>query len=136
MDEWLNRIVIIVGVLEATGLFGGWIWYRKENKKMKIAEAEKAQAEADLSKNDLVQAGANEWKAIAEHREEKLVLAYEEVKKEREENKSLRDTIDQWRDKYNELENKYHQMQLERIKDGLTHCEVKNCQDRCPKTGY
>lgn len=136
MDEWLSRIVVIVGILEATGLLGGWIWYRKETKKMKIAEVEKAQAEADLSKNDLVKAGANEWKAIAEHREEKLVLSYADLKKEREENNKLRDTIDQWRDKCNELENKLHQKDLDIIKSALTHCEVKNCQSRCPKTGY
>lgn len=123
MTEWLTNISNLLSVLSAAGLLGGGVWmYRRENRRIKQAEA--AKAEADL--NTLA---AHEWKEIAEIREVKLQKKEEQIT-------GLFDTVGQWRDKYNELESKLHRLEVERIKEQIRICNKPKCADREPQSGF
>ncbi len=123
MTEWLTNISNLLSMLSAAGLLGGGVWmYRRENRRIKQAEA--ARAEADL--NILA---VHEWKEIAEHREEKL-------KKREEQITGMFEQIGKWRDRCNELENKLHHAEVERIKEQIRICNKPKCADREPQSGY
>lgn len=123
MTEWLTHISNLLSVLSAAGLLGGGVWmYRRENRRIKQAEA--ARAEADL--NTLA---AHEWREIAENREVKINKKDEKIEELYKENR-------EWRDKYNELESKLHRLEVERIKEQIRICNKPKCADREPQSGY
>ncbi|WP_294599572.1 hypothetical protein [uncultured Rikenella sp.] len=123
MTEWLTNISNLLSVLSAAGLLGGGVWmYRRENRRIKQAEA--ARAEADL--NTLA---AHEWREIAENREVKINNKDEKIEELYKENR-------EWRDKYNELESKLHRLEVERIKEQIRICNKPKCADREPQSGY
>ena len=123
MTEWLTNISNLLSVLSAAGLLGGGVWmYRRENRRIKQAEA--ARAEADL--NTLA---AHEWREIAENREVKINKKDEKIEELYKENR-------EWRDKYNELESKLHRLEVERIKEQIRICNKPKCADREPQSGF
>ena len=123
MTEWLTNISNLLSVLSAAGLLGGGVWmYRRENRRIKQAEA--ARAEADL--NTLA---AHEWREIAENREVKSNKKDEKIEELYKENR-------EWRDKYNELESQLHRLEVERIKEQIRICNKPNCADREPQSGF
>lgn len=123
MTEWLTNISNLLSVLSAAGLLGGGVrMYRRENRRIKQAEA--AKAEVDL--NTLA---AHEWKEIAENREVKINKKDEKIEELYKENR-------EWRDKYNELESKLHRLEVERIKEQIRICNKPKCADREPQSGY
>ncbi|WP_294591439.1 hypothetical protein [uncultured Rikenella sp.] len=123
MTEWLTHISNLLSVLSAAGLLGGGVWmYRRENRRIKQAEA--ARAEADL--NTLA---AHEWREIAENREVKINKKDEKIEELYKENR-------EWRDKYNELESKLHRLEVERIKEQIRICNKPKCADREPQSGF
>ncbi len=123
MTEWLTHISNLLSVLSAAGLLGGGVWmYRRENRRIKQAEA--ARAEADL--NTLA---AHEWREIAENREVKINKKDEKIEELYKENR-------EWRDKYNELESQLHRLEVERIKEQIRICNKPKCADREPQSGY
>lgn len=123
MTEWLTNISNLLSVLSAAGLLGGGVWmYRRENRRIKQAEA--AKAEADL--NTLA---AHEWREIAENREVKINKKDEKIEELYKENR-------EWRDKYNELESKLHRLEVERIKEQIRICNKPKCTDREPQSGF
>ncbi len=123
MTEWLTNISNLLSVLSAAGLLGGGVWmYRRENRRIKQAEA--ARAEADL--NTLA---AHEWREIAENREVKINKKDEKIEELYKENR-------EWRDKYNELESQLHRLEVERIKEQIRICNKPKCADREPQSGY
>lgn len=123
MTEWLTNISNLLNVLSAAGLLGGGVWmYRRENRRIKQAEA--AKAEADL--NTLA---AHEWREIAENREVKINKKDEKIEELYKENR-------EWRDKYNELESKLHRLEVERIKEQIRICNKPKCADREPQSGF
>lgn len=126
MGEWVAAIGGAIGII--TPIVTAFL-FRKENKKIKGAEADKAQAEASKAEADLTTMAAREWKDIAENREEKL-------KKKEEIITQLYKTISEWRDNYNAVNDELHALKVELIKDKITHCEVERCPDRKPKTGF
>ena len=53
MTEWLTHISNLLSVLSAAGLLGGGVWmYRRENRRIKQAEAAKRNAEAAAAAED------------------------------------------------------------------------------------
>lgn len=123
MTEWLTHISNLLSVLSAAGLLGGGVWmYRRENRRIKQAEA--ARAEADL--NTLA---AHEWREIAENREVKNNKKDEKIEELYKENR-------EWRDKYNELKSQLHRLEVERIKEQIRICNKPKCADREPQSGY
>ncbi|WP_294600450.1 hypothetical protein [uncultured Rikenella sp.] len=123
MTEWLTNISNLLSVLSTAGLLGGGVWmYRRENRRIKQAEA--ARAEADL--NTLA---AHEWREIAENREVKINKKDEKIEELYKENR-------EWRDKYNELESKLHRLEVERIKEQIRICNKPKCADREPQSGF
>ncbi len=123
MTEWLTNISNLLSVLSAAGLLGGGVWmYRRENRRIKQAEA--ARAEADL--NTLA---AHEWREIAENREVKINKKDEKIEELYKENR-------EWRDKYNELESQLHRLEVERIKEQIRICNKPKCADREPQSGF
>lgn len=123
MTEWLTHISNLLSVLSAAGLLGGGVWmYRRENRRIKQAEA--ARAEADL--NTLA---AHEWREIAENREVKINKKDEKIEELYKENR-------EWRDKYNELESQLHRLEVERIKEQIRICNKPKCADREPQSGF
>ena len=123
MTEWLTNISNLLSVLSAAGLLGGGVWmYRRENRRIKQAEA--ARADADL--NTLA---AHEWREIAENREVKINKKDEKIEELYKENR-------EWRDKYNELESQLHRLEVERIKEQIRICNKPKCADREPQSGF
>ncbi len=130
MNEWLANLSNLVGVLSAAGLLGGGVWlYRRENKRIKRAEASKAEA-------DLNTMAAHEWKEIAENREAKNKDLNDQIKSKDVKIESLYEVKGELQKKCNELENKLHQMEVERIREQIRICNRPKCADREPQTGF
>ena len=128
--EWITALTNIISLLSAGGLVGGGVWlYRRENKRIKQAEAEKAEA-------DLTTLAAHEWKEIAENRERKNKDLNDQLKLKDNKIEELYGLNGGWRDKYNELENKLHQLEVERIREQVRVCNRPKCAERDPPTGF
>lgn len=123
MTEWLTNISNLLSVLSAAGLLGGGVWmYRRENRRIKQAEA--AKAEADL--NTLA---AHEWKEIAEIREVKLQKKEEQIT-------GLFDQIGKWRDRCDDKDTRIHELELKLMSYEMRLCNRRSCAEREPQTGY
>lgn len=123
MTEWLTNISNLLSVLSAAGLLGGGVWmYRRENRRIKQAEA--ARAEADL--NTLA---AHEWKEIADHREQKLIKRDEQIT-------ALYDQLGRWRDRCAEKDTRIHELELKLMSYEIRLCNRRGCPDREPQSGY
>lgn len=123
MNEWLANLSNLVGVLSAAGLLGGGVWlYRRENKRIKRAEASKAEA-------DLHSMAAHEWKDLAEAREVKLQKKEEQIT-------GLFDQIGKWRDKCDEKDTRIHELELKLMSYEMRLCNRRGCADREPQTGF
>lgn len=130
MTEWLTNISNLLSVLSAAGLLGGGVWmYRRENRRIKQAEA--AKAEADL--NTLA---AHEWQGIAENREDKLRDAYTQIKEKDAQITTLFDQIGQWRDRCDEKDTRIHELNLKLMSYEIRLCNRRGCADREPQSGY
>ena len=123
MTEWLTNISNLLSVLSAAGLLGGGVWmYRRENRRIKQAEA--ARAEADL--NTLA---AHEWKEIADHREQKLAKRDEQIT-------TLYDQLGRWRDRCDEKDTRIHELELKLMSLEIRLCNRRGCPDREPQSGF
>lgn len=123
MTEWLTNISNLLSVLSAAGLLGGGVWmYRRENRRIKQAEA--ARAEADL--NTLA---AHEWKEIADNREQKLTKRDELVA-------ALHDQLGRWRDRCDEKDTRIHELELKLMSLEIRLCNRRGCADREPQSGF
>ncbi|MDE5944362.1 MAG: hypothetical protein K2G93_02110 [Rikenella sp.] len=123
MTEWITNISNLLSVLSAAGLLGGGVWmYRRENRRIKQAEA--ARAEADLN---II--AAHEWKEIAEHREQKLEIRDKQIT-------GLFDQIGQWRDRCNEKDMQIHRLELQLESQKIRLCNRRGCPVREPQSGY
>lgn len=123
MTEWLTNISNLLSVLSAAGLLGGGVWmYRRENRRIKQAEA--ARAEADLN---II--AAHEWKEIADHREQKLEIRDKQIT-------GLFDQIGQWRDRCNEKDTRIHELELKLMSVEIRLCNRRGCANREPQSGY
>ncbi len=123
MTEWLTNISNLLSVLSAAGLLGGGVWmYHRENRRIKQAEA--ARAEADL--NTLA---AHEWKEIADHREQKLEIRDKQIT-------ALFDQIGQWRDRCDEKDTQIHKLEIKLMSLEIRLCNRRGCADREPQSGY
>lgn len=130
MNEWVTNFSNLLSVLSACGLLGGGMWlYRRENKRIKKAEA--AKAEADL--NSLA---SKEWKEIAENREQKLDAALSRNKELSEQVTGLFDVIGQWRDRCDEKDTRIHELELKIMSDSIRLCNKRGCAEREPQTGF
>lgn len=123
MTEWLTNISNLLSVLSTAGLLGGGVWmYRRENRRIKQAEA--ARAEADLN---II--AAHEWKEIADHREQKLEIRDKQIT-------GLFDQIGQWRDRCNEKDTRIHELELKLMSVEIRLCNRRGCANREPQSGY
>lgn len=123
MDNWITELSSLINVLSACGLIGGGVWmYRKENRRIKQAEADKAEA-------DLNTLAAHEWKEIADNREQKLAKRDEQIS-------ALFDQIGRWRDRCDEKDTRIHELELKRMSYEIRLCNRRGCPDREPQSGF
>lgn len=128
--DWLTDISNLISILSAAGLLGGGVWmYRRENRRIKQAEA--ARAEADL--NTLA---AHEWREIADHREQKLLSAHARANELTEKITAMFDQIGRWRDRCDEKDTRIHELELKLMSYEIRLCNRRGCADREPQSGF
>lgn len=112
-----NLEIILTTISSILGLLvgGQGILFYKQNKRIKKLEGDEKSIDNDTKVGD-------GWKAYAEKMEtdrDEYETKYESMCKD-----------------YYELHKKYTTTECENIKLKMTHCEVPNCGNRQPPTGY
>lgn len=120
-----NIISIVFGGGGAISGVLAWVG----NRRMAAAQAKRAEAEADTAETNNAILAGHEWKAIAENREEKIKAKDEKIDQ-------LYAVIGQWRDKYNKSQEDFTELKVEKATKIPTVCEVRNCPNRKPQSGY
>ena len=133
MGEWVAAIGGAIGII--TPIVTAFL-FRKENKKIKGAEADKAQAEASKAEADLTTMAAREWKDIADNRERKLQDAYLQIKEKDTQITGLYDVVGTWRDQCDEKDKRIHELELKIMSYEIRLCNRRGCAEREPQTGY
>ena len=123
----LEHLSDIIGMLGSavTGIavpLIGVLMYRDFKKRTEAAKAKQAEAEARAAEEDNITSYAEEWKALYEKKEERVLKLEAQAEDDR---KRIR-----------ELTEKNMQLSLELQKANFMKCEVKGCDKRQPPTGY
>ena len=123
----LEHLSDIIGMLGSavTGIavpLIGVLMYRDFKKRTEEAKAKQAEAEARAAEEDNITSYAEEWKALYEKKEERVLKLEAQAEDDR---KRIR-----------ELTEKNMQLSLELQKANFMKCEVKGCDKRQPPTGY
>ena len=124
MLEQLSDIISMLGSA-VTGIavpLIGILMYRDFKKRTEAAKAKQAEAEARAAEEDNITSYAEEWKALYEKKEERVLKLEAQAEDDR---KRIR-----------ELTEKNMQLTLELQKANFMKCEVKGCDKRQPPTGY
>lgn len=124
MLEQLSDIISMLGSA-VTGIavpLIGILMYRDFKKRTEAAKAKQAEAEARAAEEDNITSYAEEWKALYEKKEERVLKLEAQAEDDR---KRIR-----------ELTEKNMQLSLELQKANFMKCEVKGCDKRQPPTGY
>lgn len=130
MNDTVSLLITLLTALNSVGLIGNGVWmYRKENKRIKQAEADKAEA-------DLNTLAAREWKEIADNRERKLQDAYLQIKEKDSQITGLYDVVGAWRDQCDEKDKRIHELELKIMSYEIRLCNRRGCAEREPQTGY
>ena len=122
--EHLSDIISMLGSA-VTGIavpLIGVLMYRDFKKRTEAAKAKQAEAEARAAEEDNITSYAEEWKALYEKKEERVLKLEAQAEDDR---KRIR-----------ELTEKNMQLSLELQKANFMKCEVKGCDKRQPPTGY
>lgn len=103
----------------------------------------KARSEARASELANVQKAVDEWKKIADERQEQVSELYQREKQYLEEREQLNKKIDElyvvnsgWRDRYNDLQTENTRLQVKAATDEVKLCMRRNCPQREPQSGY
>ena len=123
----LEHLSDIIGMLGSavTGIavpLIGVLMYRDFKKRTEAAKAKQAEAEARAAEEENITSYAEEWKALYEKKEERVLKLEAQAEDDR---KRIR-----------ELTEKNMQLSLELQKANFMKCEVKGCDKRQPPTGY
>ena len=117
--EIINSFMGLFGVLVASG---SWIAFWKVSKRIKTAEAKKAELDNEISL-------AKEWRETAEAREEKIAEKDEKID-------ALYIELNGWRDRYNALMEENNKHKIESANMAYRVCNRRNCTQREPQTGF
>lgn len=124
----LQTIVPIISALAAGGGLTT-LFYYKLSRRLKNAEANKADAEVEKAKLENELSVAKEWKEIASERERRIDLKDAKID-------ALYVEISQWRDRYNKLAGEAAQKDIELLQTAYRTCNRHGCPDRKPQTGF
>ena len=124
----LQTIVPIISALAAGGGLTT-LFYYKLSRRLKNAEANKADAEVEKAKLENELSVAKEWKEIASERERRIDLKDAKID-------ALYVEISQWRDRYNKLAGEAAQKDIELLQAAYRICNRPGCPDREPQTGF
>lgn len=130
MDTFSTIITILCTLLGVLG--GGSFLYFRSNRKIKAAEAKRAQAEAKLAEIEgkqaeiqLIHTQADEWKRLYNESEEERKELQEKLSKQRE-------SKDELHSKFIQLQYKIGELELENQSLKWHKCVVKGCGLRKP----
>lgn len=124
MVEQLSEVIGIIGGIVTSivlPLLGVFLFYESK-KRGEAAKAKQAEAEAKKIEEDNITSYAEEWKALYEKKEQRVLKLEAQAEDDR---KRIR-----------ELTEKNMQLSLELQKANFMKCEVKGCDKRQPPTGY
>lgn len=133
MNEWLTNVSNLISVLSAAGLLGGGMWlYRRENKRIKRAEANGA--EMEVKDKTIMQ-----YERLIDTMGKQETDLKQELKEAREEAKQARSNEAKERDKVTGLfrELSDARVDAEKLRGALAiaeynKCEVVRCNRRQP----
>lgn len=127
----MKVIEIIIPVLSALVAGGGLtsLFYFKLSRRLKSAEANKADAEVEKAKLENELSVAKEWKEIAQERERRIDAKDKKID-------DLYLEISGWRDKYNVLDRASAEKDIALIQAAFKSCNRRGCADREPQTGF
>ena len=133
MNEWLTNVSNLISVLSAAGLLGGGMWlYRRENKRIKRAEANGAEMEG---KDKTIM----QYERLIDTMGKQETDLKQELKEAREEAKQARSNEAKERDKVTGLfrELSDARVDAEKLRGALAiaeynKCEVVRCNRRQP----
>lgn len=100
------------------------------------AEAKKAEGEAKATDMDNMQKAIDQWKEIANERQEEN---QQHIQREAEMNAkidSLYEIISTWRDKYNAKSDEVSKLEVYKATNEVKLCMVRGCNTREPQSGY
>lgn len=117
----LNEIILTATTALLTGGVS-WIAFYKISKRLKGAEARKAEQDNDISL-------AKEWRDTAEGRERKLTE--KELKID-----ALYVELSKWRDENYALRSQIHELHLHNVSMEYRVCNRRGCSEREPQTGF
>lgn len=122
--EEILRIINALGSLLTGGGLGvlTFLFFFDSRKRTEAAKAKQAEAEAKKIEEDNITSYAEEWKALYEKKEQRVLKLEAQAEDDR---KRIR-----------ELTEKNMQLSLELQKTNFMKCEVKGCDKRQPPTGY
>ena len=122
--EEILRIINALGSLLTGGGLGvlTFLFFFDSRKRTEAAKAKQAEAEAKKIEEDNITSYAEEWKALYEKKEQRVLKLEAQAEDDR---KRIR-----------ELTEKNMQLSLELQKANFMKCEVKGCDKRQPPTGY
>lgn len=122
--EQILRIINALGSLLTGGAVGvfSYLFFFDSKKRTETAKAKQAEAEAKKIEEDNITSYAEEWKALYEKKEQRVLKLEAQAEDDR---KRIR-----------ELTEKNMQLSLELQKANFMKCEVKGCSNRQPPTGY
>lgn len=130
----MNWIEIILGLISGGGLVTAFTMPQI---------IKKAKAEAKAGEIDNILRVADGWKSLCDERQEEVREKESEVKELKAEIKTLNDTITEryvdigaWRESNAKLQEDMAKMKVQITTIESKLCEVRNCPERTPATGY
>lgn len=127
----MKVIEIIIPALSALVAGGGLtsLFYFRLSRRLKSAEANKADTEVEKAKLENELSVAKEWKDIASERERRIDAKDKKID-------DLYLEISGWRDKYNKLAAEAAEKDIAMIQAVFKTCNRRGCADREPQTGF